>query len=157
MRIQDDEGFLEFDGDQIAVATTEENERTLRWTEVHIFRTSSGKYVVQKIGKTRVYHRGSAEGPCAKYGKPGKYQNVDLDAIGCPVCNPDLDDDDNVRIETDRYTAHVSDTAKGAVESIHSQDNDGVTYLTRVAREALHVAARKDEDIHDAFFVRTVE
>lgn len=157
MRIQDEEGVLEFDGEQIAVATTEEDDNTLRWTEIHIFRTTSGRYIVQKIGKTRVYHRGNATGPCAKYGKPGKYQNVALDALGCPVCKPDLDEDENVRIETDRYTAHISDTAKGAVESIHSQDDDGVVYLTRVAREALHIAAQRDKAIHEAFFVRQVD
>lgn len=157
MRIQADDGFLEFDGEQISAATTEESDSTLRWTEIHIFRTASGKYIIQKIGRTRVFHRGSATGACAKYGKPGKYRSLPNEYIACPVCKPDLDDDDNIRIETNRYTAHISDTAKGAVESAHSQDDDQVTYLTRVAREALNIASITDSAIHDAFYVRQVD
>lgn len=56
--------------------------------------------------------------------------------------------------EVDRSTVHVSTTARGALECLQTQDDDGVVYMTRVASLAVSEAAQKDPAIHQAFTVR---
>lgn len=159
---------LRFVGEKIGSGTSRigVDADKIRWTEVDIYRTTGGQYVVHKIGRSSVYHR--KDTPCnikhsrrttpasLKRREPERYE----DATYCPVCVPDdillMDPDTLIYMETDRATAHVSTTAQGAVEAAHNRDPEGTAFLTRPAEYALRHAARTDPGLREAFLVEEV-
>lgn len=153
-RIRDDGGReVRFEGVELGLATTRERD-SLRWTETRIWRTRAKKYILQKVGRTTVFHNFDG----CKYGQPVEIVDEQLTYIQpCPVCKPSAVAGKMVKLETDRFTVHVSDTAEGLVESARSQDDDGVTYMTRVNREALELAASRDPVLFNAYMVTKVE
>ena len=56
--------------------------------------------------------------------------------------------------ETDRSTVHHSTTARGAIECLQTIDDDGVVYMTYVARTAVRQAAALDAEVREAYTVR---
>lgn len=61
-----------------------------------------------------------------------------------------------VRGEDDRCWVKVSESAIGAVESLHQVDDDDVRYLTRVAREALDRACQVDDELCQAYRLQRI-
>ena len=53
-----------------------------------------------------------------------------------------------------RSTIHRAATARGAIECLQTQDEDGVIYFTRVARVALEQATLNDADLAQAYNVQ---
>lgn len=103
-----------------------------RWTEVEIYVTTAGSYVVSGVGQTNV-RRG--------------------DLV--------WDDRAGIEVQADRDEepirwVHVSETAEGAVESLYQEDAASTRYLTKVARQALREAAGRDDSLRRAFFVEEV-
>lgn len=155
---------LRFKGERIGHATSRrgQDRDQIRWTEVDIYRTEGGHYVVHKLGKSRVYHAGimACSGTGAKQTTSKQLRlnpEATADLAPCPVCKPDdWGFYQVVHVEQDRGVTATSASARGAVESCHSQDQDQVTYLTRVASRALEQAAEADPAIFEAFKVETV-
>lgn len=58
--------------------------------------------------------------------------------------------------ETDRPWVHVCTSPQGVVETLYLEDEDGVMYLTRVARTAIEQAARADEKLRDAYYTEKI-
>ena len=58
--------------------------------------------------------------------------------------------------ETTRVSVSVSETPEGVIESAHTTDPDGATFLTNVARIALETAGRVDDAIMQAYAVERV-
>lgn len=85
-----------------------------RWTEVRVYRTEAGSYVVETVGRSLV---------------------------------PD---------EVDLSRVTVSESAAGAVETLHTYDADEVRYITKTAREAALAAAALDDAFAEAFMVEEV-
>lgn len=56
--------------------------------------------------------------------------------------------------ETDRHWATVSETAAGVIETLYLKDDDGVWYLTNVARTLLHDAALRDPTFNEPELVQ---
>lgn len=160
--IQDTDGRqVRFEGDLIGEATSREP-RSLRWSETRIWRTRAGSYIVQKVGRTLVFH--STSGRC-RTGEKVAVRDIPRDQLAnlipCPKCRPDAvtsaQEDDEVRLEEDRYTVHISETARGAVECCRSVDDDGVQFTTWYNADALRKASEVDEDIRAAYAVRVVQ
>lgn len=59
--------------------------------------------------------------------------------------------------EDERNWAHVSETPRGCLESLHLYDSDGVRYLTRTAKVALAAACSLDEQLRDAYMVEVID
>lgn len=58
--------------------------------------------------------------------------------------------------EDDRCWVKISETAVGAVEALHQYDDDGVRYLTHVARTALEESCLLDEALCAEFKLQRV-
>jgi hypothetical protein len=58
--------------------------------------------------------------------------------------------------EVDRPKAQVSTTPEGAVESLYLVDDDGVRYMTYVAKRAAEEAAENDPEFRSAYLVEHV-
>ena len=158
----------EFTGVRLAHESSKRPD-SLRWTEISLYRTEGGNYIVHKVGRSVVFHE---EGKPCSSGEEIPASALDADSKACPRCGvPGFKSAVNaghpmgppnwtrrtVRREQDRHTVHVSTAAEGAVESAYTQDDDGTTYLTRPARFALQEASKHDASISQAFNVQKVD
>lgn len=149
---------LEFEGDLLSLASTERDD-SVRWTEIKIYKTQGGNYVVQTLGVSVVYH---AEGSkCTKKGKEMEGFKLPLDSEPCTRCNPDNSpghDDHTVFImERNLSSAKVVEDPKRIQEAMTSYDNGRKMYdLSPVAKEALNSAAAKDPALLNQIITRVI-
>jgi hypothetical protein len=151
-RIADSDGrSVDFDG--VLLATENSRRQGIpRWTETNLWKTVGGNYILQKVGKSSVFHR--AEGGCDA-GVEIESSELPMDATPCDRCQPSLTS--FVRHEVDRSTVHVSTTPEGVVESAYHADDDGVLVLTWTNRRLLVAASKVDPQLKEAFSVQRIE
>lgn len=144
---------INFDGQLIGAASSHYAD-ALRWTEVMIWKTTTNKWIIQKLGRTVVYHLPEPNGCKTKagnaYGIPMPGDLLQEQHEPCPVCKPPFDPGElPVNLETDRSSVHICTTTGGVVESLLSEDSDGVTYMNKTASRALEEARSCDVDLRD--------
>jgi hypothetical protein len=153
-----DEMFV-FDGEELGHASTDDDGDLPRWTEITIWRTKAGKYVIEKVACSVVYH--TLDG-CDRGIIRDADSSLDPDSQPCLVCRPDILVADQVKIETNRYVTFVTENAPAAVEALRLTDIDpdsdgfGTVFMPNVARRALAEAAERDQSIKDAFLTQRI-
>lgn len=138
---------VEFRGDEIGFASTEESPTTLRWTEVVIYRTEQGNYIVHKFGPSRVVHVATSN--CSPTAKPVAADQLLEDAQPCPVCKPILDLDHEFVEEIDRSSVHIAETPQEVIAALYTR-RDGGTFMSKTAKRALAEAADRDPALKEA-------
>lgn len=74
-----------FNGTLIGSSSTE-NPDSVRWTEINIYRTEHGKYVIHRSGRSVLYHR--HDGVC-NTGVPRAVDTLDAElSVPCARCRP---------------------------------------------------------------------
>ena len=147
--VRDQHQMLEFDGRLIGFGSTE-NDKSTRWTEIEIFATKGGNYVVHRVGASVLYHKANSN--CTS-GTLTRVSQLDANEIHepCDVCKPgrlkDLDGTDRVRRESDRHSADAVESTEALVQALSLKRPNGSTFLSAVAREALTDAAEHDDRI----------
>lgn len=135
-----------------------------RWTELRLFKTVGGQYILEKVGCSDVFHNESCP---TEPGKPrrGKRWDSLWDAIPedaddiddpaaifvpCERCSPSFDDVP-VWVEKDIYSTSTFQTATDVLQALYRPDtrNTASKYLSRVARNLLDQAVEKDQAIRD--------
>ncbi len=120
-----------FRGELIGSASSEDG-KSLRWSEVEIYRTEGGQYVLVKYGISTVVHVPGA--PCSN-----DKLEISTPAFGdapCPVCRPSMEPSDEIAVERDRINVHVASTEEGVREIALTRMN-GQVFLTKIAAKAL--------------------
>ena len=150
---------IRFDGEVLAFASTYAPGRG-RWTEVVIYRSTTGEYIVSKIGRSTVVHL--QDSSCRR----SYMQTIGRDDLlsthsPCRKCNPDLGSALNIHIsdanvprllqESSLFSAKVSAHASGAVAACYSKDKNGLFYLIEPAERALEAAGTLDDDLWHAY------
>ncbi|MFW6033754.1 MAG: hypothetical protein ACOC9R_01355 [bacterium] len=165
--VHDGDRALNFVGAELAFATTWKSRNgrprpfdDLRWTEMTVYRTEAGTYILSTIGRSDVYHRLANHGGCP-YGVYAKAHELHDDRWPCPVCLPDdlpdLAPDALVAVEVDRHSAVRAYTAEQLVAASHSVDrHTGVEFLSTLAQRALTAAGRQDPAVAEAYFSERV-
>ena len=163
--LPDPDGEVTFRGTLLGSATTEDRmgDHPLRWTEVHVYRTEGGTYVVHKVGRSTVFHsRGDECGKKAVETDPLEVPDDRFfDLNPCPRCVPPTypspDEFRTVWVEVDRHSVSTAESASGAVECAKTRNHHEQTvFLTRVAREALAAAAVHDQEVAQALAQRRI-
>ena len=132
---------------------------SLRWTELTLYKTIAGAYILEKVGRSDVFH--SEDCPRVdRNNKPmskGKRFVTLEDAmpeeaeeddyledwfVPCPECNPSFDTSP-VYVERDIFSAPVHSTAERVVGALY-QTKGGNRFLSRIARDLLEQAITKD-------------
>jgi hypothetical protein len=154
-RVYDNDEPLEFTGVLLGEGSTE-TETSDRWTEVLIYKTEGGNYIINRVGRSVRYHR--HDGPC-NTGVPTPAVQLDVDDhLPCPVCRPphphDLDGDALVDLELDKETAAVC-TADKVYQTLLMRRYNKFTqqdesFLSNPAARAYHQALLADEDLANA-------
>lgn len=145
---------IEFEGNMISGATTERSDDP-RWTEINIYKTVGGSYVIQRIGRSVVYHVRGSE---CNYGIATRVDKLPSDAEPCKICNPgfpeDLDVEDIVDFEIDIHSAEVCTAAELPHRLTHKKTNRETgkeeRFMSSVSRRALQGALDADEDLTNA-------
>jgi hypothetical protein len=144
--VRDNQRTLTFTGVSLARSSSQSGS-DLRWTELSLFRTTSGRYVVEKIGRSDVFHSPR----CRRRNKGDRYNALSdvhevKEFVSCPDCNPSQTISP-VYVERDFYQAGTHETAAELVYSFQRHDSGGVPYISKVARVLLDAAARLDANI----------
>jgi hypothetical protein len=130
----------------------------VRWTELALYKTLSGRYVLEKIGRSDVFHTDA----CTRRSKGVRYDDLeaavsededpDTDIedlfVPCKECNPSYDDVP-VWVERDIAAVAVFDSADKVVQSLFRNDRDNMRFLSRVSRSLLEEAALHDDGIKE--------
>jgi hypothetical protein len=157
-KVNDQYGILEFEGELIGEASTE-SDRSPRWTEIQIYRTTGGNYVVSRVGVSLVYH--NMDATCAS-GLPrlarDLVENDQRQLEPCDDCQPaDLEalpPATRVRVETDRHSAEAVPADK-LVQALTLKRANGSTYVSNVAQTALSMALENDPSLIDVLATKT--
>jgi hypothetical protein len=159
----------EFFGELLA-NVTKDNPNAERWTDINLYRFTdgTGRYFLQSIGRSWVYHR--VGGPC-KRGIPTAVGDVSDDfydnASPCsvPGCCPEpldvLSDDDEVRQERSVYQTWECATPKDIIQGLREQSQRtrrggmqrsgaGNSQIGMPGMTLLHQAAGKDPRIAES-------
>ena len=146
-RLKDGNRVIKFSGEFLAEATSKEDD-SLRWSEFKLYKTQSGKYVLQRVGLSIVYHT-----TWCRHGLDPvpKETVVSGGWVPCSKCRPDLDTDAVICPEKMRVKVVMTPDAESVVKSLYMKDSDNVFYLTNVAKELLTEASKVDEDIEKAY------
>jgi hypothetical protein len=146
-------------------SASSQTQDSLRWTELELYRTLSGAYILAKVGRSDVFHSEDCDRR-DRNGKPmskGKRfatleEAMPEDAdpedyledwfVPCPDCSPEFTDSP-VWVERDIYSAPVHSSALRAVNALY-QTKGSNRFLSRIARELLEQATSKDAAIRAA-------
>lgn len=156
--VRDGTRTLQFDGTLLAQSTSEKTDST-RWVEFSLYKTLSGSYILERIGRSMLFHTKTCSVAARNSLKPLPYTALPEDALACELCIPDEDrlTDDEVYPERPRFFAQVSDSPHAVVEALMKYDGNGTRYLTRVAERLLEQAAQVDDEVRDAFLVEKID
>lgn len=139
-------------------------EQPARWTELSLFKTVGEQYVLEKVGRSDVFHNESCPTEPGKPRRGRRFDNLwdalaSLDTsdvepdevfVPCDRCRPDFDDAP-VWVEKDIYSTQTFSTADEVLENLYRPDtrNTKSKYLSRVARALLDQAIEKDDALRD--------
>jgi hypothetical protein len=158
--------FVHFEGTLLGRASSEYTSagfHKARWTEILIYRTEDEKYVVAKVGKSRIVH--ATERCSVLKNNEDPLQKVDLDDPNTEYeyCDPQLPDwqqcwtDDSLErasygyLENDHAAVTLADNPQGAVAACYSRDASGVFSVSWLAKKALAEAFENDEALEYAY------
>lgn len=164
--LRDGDRIVHFDGELIGQATSEYTPsrfHKVRWTEIRIYRTTDAKYVITKIGKSRVVH--ARENCKVLKNNEDPLTKVDLDdpSADYEFCDPQLPDwqqcwtDESLDRASYGYLENVhaavtpADNPAGAIAACYSRDRQGVFSLSWLAKQALENAFDNDDDLEFAY------
>lgn len=139
--------IIEFKGTLLSHVSSRQPEKH-QWTEILIYKTEGGKYVVHRIGNSVRYHVPEEDGGCeTREGRLVSGDEVPSDFIPCPTCDPEACHDDDFLlydyiIETPLSSADVADTPSDVRKCLLLGNQ-----LTGLAYSALQEAVRKDQSL----------
>lgn len=150
---------IEFSGKMLGSSTTE-NDDSLRWTEINIYRTDGGNYIVERLGRSLIYHRASA--PCRGDGWVEVAGNkLPDESEPCPSCKPKAPEDSGF-VQTETFYHETTKSSAEVVkrpEDLHDalsfkDDKRRVSRISHPAAQALQNAAANDPDLLQAIIRR---
>ena len=147
---------LKFDGERIASSSSRLDD-SLRWVEFNLYLTAGGRYVFERVGRSRVFH---GVGDCSvvrrnKLRFDIEEQELQAWHVPCPECRPY--DDDDVIIEKPRYFALDSADPDAVIEAAHKYDKNNARYMTNVTRRLIEDAALVDPRMDEAYRVEYIK
>lgn len=147
--VKDGARTLQFEGTLLGKSSSRKRHSS-RWIEFEIYRTTSGSYVISRIGVSITFHSATCY-LVNKYGLTDELVDVlDNNALPCDQCQPTFDLP-IVFPEKNRYWAQVCEEPSAVIDSLYKYGDGGTRYLTWVARQVLEQASEKDEPLDSAY------
>lgn len=152
--VKDGSRTLQFNG-QLLGESSSWRPGSTRWIEFELYKTTSGSYVLSRVGVSLVYHTGAC--PLVKrYGlQEIPVHELDDDAMPCFECRP-THEAPVVFPEKFRWWAQVSEDAQAVLNALYKDDANGTKYLTNVATRLLEKASKVDDQIDSVYRVEII-
>lgn len=131
--------------------------RNPRWIEFTIYKSNMGTYVVERVGKSEVYHREDCYLVSKNHLSSVPYTELPSGYLPCDRCHPSLMEPEGLYPERDRPVFIKCESARGVIRFMEQVDDDDLRYLTNVARKAIAEAAELDQDLFEAYMHGTVD
>lgn len=160
--VRDSTRRYEFMGTRLAYVSSAIPSKT-RWTEIEIYRTQGGMYIVHRAGRTTLAHSTD----CEELRMYRKRYTPGIDGIArdelpadkrdpCPECNPNVwlllnTDPLSLKFERDRHTVHACETPEEAIQSLYSVRHSR-RELGTLAGSALSMASDRDPVLASVFY-----
>lgn len=150
---------VEFSGKRLGSASTEKDD-SVRWTEIHLYLTDGGNYVIERLGQSLVYHLTKTE--CDKgTGMLVKGKHIHQESEPCDRCRPLTPEDEGFDPEQ-VFTHEKMLSSVEVVEQPEDLQNALSMYdrkrrvmrISHVASQALHEAAGNDPRLLNALIKR---
>lgn len=145
--------IFEFDGTLLAESSSQRSD-SVRWVEFRLYVTVGGTYVLERVGRSDVFHNLA----CPVVERNGlKFHPEDaLEGrhFPCLECDPD-EEFDLIVIEKDRHFAVTSDDPRTIINALYKK-GDSVSYMTKVTERLIDVAAAKDKRLEQAYRVQFI-
>lgn len=152
--VKDGSRTLQFEGTLLGESSSFRRDST-RWIEFKLYKTTSGSYILSRIGVSMVYHGASCP-LVRKYSLTEvSFDKLSDDAIVCEQCDPD-DSVDLVFPEKHRYWAQVSEEPTAVLDALYKYDDGGARYLTNVAQRLLEDASNSDTGIESVYKIEVI-
>jgi hypothetical protein len=149
-QIRDSQRLVTFTGECLGESTSQSG-TDVRWTELSLYKTDSGRYLVERVGRSDVFHTKS----CARRSKGELKQHLSdnvpedrelEDYVPCDECKPSRIDSP-VYVERDIFAVNIYATALELFQSLYRVGSNGIPFLSHVAQVLLEKAMQNDDDI----------
>jgi hypothetical protein len=150
--VRDGERLISFDGVSLAEVSSA-RPTSPRWTEMTLYRTDAGRYVLSKVGRTKVLHQIGCPGIMSKLNLyMDEFPNTipeegGFDFHTCVGASYYLDE---ILVEQTRYWVFIGETADAIVSALYNTKGD-VRFLPRMSINLLEAAALRDNAIAEAY------
>ena len=143
---------IEFKGTLLGSSSTRKRD-SYRWTEIHIYRTDGGAYIIERLGKSVIYHAAAGKCDVSKGLRITGSQILDS-SEPCDRCDPAIPEDDDFNPEDPfvheqtMSSAQVVKEAGGVHDALVMYDSKRkISRMSHVATDALQKAAGQDPDL----------
>ena len=145
---------IEFDGALLGEVSSRRAQAP-RWTELRLFRTEAGSYVLEKVGASVVVH---APGCPDMIGTLPRFQQMNPGADPsdgswwfCETCGDRaVRDITKLLVEANRYWAIIAEDPARIVDALYRRKN-GARSMPRMSLDLLDEAGRNDQAILNSF------
>lgn len=141
--VRDGSRLLQFDGVLLG-AVSSKRETSSRWSEINLYRTEGGSYVMEKVGRSIVTH---VPGCSDIIGEIPRFQvehpGDDPDDYQYHDCVPEVYDFTRLLSEEDRYWGIIAQEPEEIVEALYRK-RDGAKHLTRISLDLLEAVSKVD-------------
>jgi hypothetical protein len=154
-KARDGARLITFDGDLLAKVTSRRDSDATRWTEMSLYRTDAGTYILEKVGRSVLTHVRECKDSDINTSKLPRFQDVhpgsDPDYnFEYHDCVPDEYDFTRLLVEEDRYWSTIAEDPAMVVEALYRKKG-GVRNMPRISLDLLEAAGAIDQRIKDAY------
>jgi len=154
-QVRDGARLLSFEGELLGTISSRRGDP--RWTEMTLYRTAKGQYILEKVGRSVMMHMpGCSEiiGDIPRFQTehPGDDPDVGYVYHGCV---PEEYDFTRLLVENNRYWATVVDDPEKIVEALYRR-RKGTRHMPRIGLDLLEQVSLKDPSFGDSWRVEYI-
>ena len=147
-QVRDGNRLLSFDGQLLATISSRTSDRD-RWTEMSVYRTSGGSYILEKVGRSiRLHMPGCGDIlkdlPLFQQEHPG--DDPDIGYTWCVKCSPPVGEEydfPSLLVEEDRFWATLSTDPEVIIDALWRK-REGYRRLPRISVDLLNALCLVD-------------
>jgi hypothetical protein len=155
-KVRDGNRLIQFEGICLGKVSSRRPESP-RWTDLSLFKTNGGSYVLEKLGMSIVLHMPGCPhilGVLPRF--QDTYAGADPDeGYQYDDCVPDTYDFTQLLVEEPRYWATIATDPNEIVAALYRK-RDGSRHLPRISIELLEKVSEIDNDINAAYRVERI-
>ena len=157
LEVRDGSRRITFEGEMIAFVSSAGNSKP-RWSEYKLYKTITGTYVLEKVGRSIVVHMPGCPEIIDTLNR-FQEENPGRDPTDgwwfCEACTNDRVDITALLVEHNRHWVTISEDPMHIIDALYRR-KEGARHLPRLSLELLDSAARVDDAIAEAFRVERI-